>query len=147
MPMNVKDEIVASESYSLEFKRVPNGEREKYLKTVVAFRHDRYELPPDGLRELVINAFAHRNYFDHDAPVFVAVYDTRVEITSPGGLPRGQTAEKAISGCSKIRNKAIAEALSYMRYVEGWGGLAAVQTGLFDGEAPKLGMTVGEETR
>ena len=86
-----------------------------------AFRHDRYELPPDGLRELVVNAFAHRNYFDHDAPVFVAVYDTRVEITSPGGLPRGQTAEKAISGCSKIRNKAIAEALSYMRYVEGWG--------------------------
>ena len=86
-----------------------------------AFRHDRYELPPDGLRELVINAFAHRNYFDHDAPIFVAVYDTRVEITSPGGLPRGLTAEKAISGCSKIRNKAIAEALSYMRYVEGWG--------------------------
>ena len=200
--MNLKDEIVAGESYSLEFKRVPNEEREKYLKTVVAFangkggrilfgvandrtvvgipnerifaemdgivnsisdacapkinmgcyfkgafRHDRYELPPDGLRELVINAFAHRNYFDHDAPVFVAVYDTRVEITSPGGLPRGQTAEKAISGCSKIRNKAIAEALSYMRYVEGWGGLAAVQTGPFDGEAPKLGMTVGEETR
>ena len=73
------------------------------------------------MRELVINAFAHRNYFDHDAPIFVAVYDTRVEITSPGGLPRGLTAEKAISGCSKIRNKSLAEALSYMRYVEGWG--------------------------
>ena len=37
MPMNLKDEIVAGESYSLEFKRVPNEEREKYLKTVVAF--------------------------------------------------------------------------------------------------------------
>ena len=35
--MNLKDEIVAGESYSLEFKRVPNEEREKYLKTVVAF--------------------------------------------------------------------------------------------------------------
>ena len=34
MPMNLKDEIVAGESYSLEFKRVPNEEREKYLKTV-----------------------------------------------------------------------------------------------------------------
>ena len=34
--MNLKDEIVAGESYSLEFKRVPNEEREKYLKTVVA---------------------------------------------------------------------------------------------------------------
>ena len=35
--MNLKDEIVAGESYSLEFKRVPNEKREKYLKTVVAF--------------------------------------------------------------------------------------------------------------
>jgi len=97
------------------------------------FRRDRYELPPDGLRELVVNAFAHRNYFDHDAPVFVAVYDTRVEITSPGGLPRGLTPEKAISGCSKIRNKALAEALSYMRYVEGWGsGLLRVNEELAD---------------
>lgn len=84
-------------------------------------RSDIIDSTVDEMRELVINAFAHRNYFDHDAPIFIAVYDTRVEITSPGGLPRGLTAEKAISGCSKIRNKAIAEALSYMRYVEGWG--------------------------
>lgn len=35
--MTLKDEIVAGESYSLEFKRVPNEEREKHLKTVVAF--------------------------------------------------------------------------------------------------------------
>ena len=34
MAMNLKDEIVSGESYSLEFKRVPNEEREKYLKTV-----------------------------------------------------------------------------------------------------------------
>ena len=56
-----------------------------------AYRHDRYELPPDEMRELVINAFAHRSYLEHDAPVFIAIYDTRVEITSPGGLPRGCT--------------------------------------------------------
>ena len=50
-------------------------------------RRDLYELPPDALRELVVNAFAHRNYFEHDAPIFVAVYDTRVEITSPATTP------------------------------------------------------------
>lgn len=72
-----------------------------YFKGV--YRHDRYELPPDEMRELVINAFAHRSYIEHDAPVFIAVYDTRVEITSPGGLPRGQTVERAIAGFSKIR--------------------------------------------
>ena len=86
-----------------------------------AFRHDRYELPPDEMRELVINAFAHRSYLEHDAPVFLAVYDNRVEITSPGGLPRGQTADRALSGYSKIRNDVLAKALNYMRYIEEWG--------------------------
>ena len=35
--MNLKDEILGGESYTLEFKRVPNEDRIKYLKTVVAF--------------------------------------------------------------------------------------------------------------
>ena len=73
------------------------------------------------MRELVINAFAHRSYIEHDAPVFIAVYDTRVEITSPGGLPRGQTVERAIAGFSKIRNEMLAKALNYMRIIEEWG--------------------------
>lgn len=37
MAMNLKDEILGGESYSLEFKLVPNEDRIKYLKTVVAF--------------------------------------------------------------------------------------------------------------
>ena len=37
MAMNLKDEIIGGESYSLEFKLVPNEDRIKYLKTVVAF--------------------------------------------------------------------------------------------------------------
>ena len=39
--MNLKDEILAGESYSLEFKLVPNEDRVKYLKTVVAFANGR----------------------------------------------------------------------------------------------------------
>lgn len=101
------------------------------MKLVGAQRRDVYELPPDEMRELVVNAFAHRNYFDHEAPIFIAVYDTRVEITSPGTLPRGLTGEKALAGCSKIRNRTIAAALTYMRYVEGWGsGLLRVSASL-----------------
>lgn len=108
------------------------------MQIVGTQRRDVYELPPDELRELVVNAFAHRNYFDHEAPIFVAVYDTRVEITSPGNLPRGLTAEKALAGCSKVRNRAIASALTYMRYVEGWGsGLLRVSSSLVNsGLAP-----------
>ena len=98
-----------------------------------AYRHDRYELPPDEMRELVINAFAHRSYLDHEAPVFIAIYDNRVELTSPGGLPRGQTTERAVTGFSKIRNEALAKALSYMRLMEEWGsGLKRVNEVLSD---------------
>jgi len=94
-------------------------------------RRDLYELPPDALRELVVNAFAHRNYFEHNAPIYVAVYDTRVEITSPGGLPRGLSVEKALSGRSKIRNHALAEAFNYMKVIEEWGsGLRRVSNEL-----------------
>lgn len=94
-------------------------------------RRDLYELPPDALRELVVNAFVHRNWFERDAPIFVAVYDTKVEIVSPGGLPRGLTAEKALAGRSKIRNRALAEAFNYMKVIERWGsGLSRVSDDL-----------------
>ena len=69
----------------------------------------------------VSSLFAHRSYLEHDAPVFLAIYDNRVEITSPGGLPRGQTADRALAGYSKIRNDVLAKALNYMRYIEEWG--------------------------
>ena len=92
-----------------------------------------------GVRELVINAYAHRNYFDHNAPVFFAVYDDRVEIVSPGGLPRGLSVEEVLSGHSKIRNRVLAAALNYMHYIEEWGsGMLRVQNDLREYSHPGL---------
>ena len=51
----------------------------------------------------------------------VAVYDNRLEITSPGKLPMGQTMERMKEGYSKIRNEALAHAFSYMNLIEHWG--------------------------
>ena len=53
------------------------------------YRQDVYEIPPDAIRELIINAMVHRSYLDHGT-IQVAVYDNRLEITSPGKLPMGQ---------------------------------------------------------
>ena len=53
------------------------------------YRQDIYEIPPDAIRELIINAVVHRSYLDHGT-IQVAVYDNRLEITSPGKLPMGQ---------------------------------------------------------
>ena len=51
----------------------------------------------------------------------VAIYDDRLEITSPGRLKRGVTVQKMLDGCSDCRNEALALALSYMNYIEDWG--------------------------
>ena len=45
----------------------------------------------------------------------------RLEITSPGKLPMGQTLERMKEGYSKIRNEALVHAFSYMNLIEHWG--------------------------
>lgn len=84
------------------------------------YRRDIYEIPPDAIRELIVNAMVHRSYLDHGM-IQVAVYDNRLEITSPGKLPMGQTLERMKEGYSKIRNEALAHAFSYMNLIEHWG--------------------------
>ena len=84
------------------------------------YRQDVYEIPPDVIRELIVNAVVHRSYLDH-GNIQVALYDNRLEITSPGKLPMGQTLERMKEGYSKIRNEALAYAFAYMNLIEHWG--------------------------
>lgn len=65
------------------------------------YRQDIYEIPPEAIRELIINAAVHRSYLDH-GNIQVAIYDNRLEITSPGKLPMGQTLERMKEGYSQI---------------------------------------------
>ena len=82
---------------------------------------DVYELPLVSIREAICNAVFHRNYLE-PANVYVALYDDRLEINSPGGLLRDITIEDVKAGYSKVRNRGIADALVYMHEVENWGG-------------------------
>ena len=83
-------------------------------------RREQYELPPEAIREMIINAHCHRNFLEESC-IQVAVYDNRLEVTSPGGLYNGLTYEEVLNGHSKIRNKAIANIFSQMGLVEAWG--------------------------
>ena len=89
-------------------------------KFIGIYRQDIYEIPPDSIRELIVNAAVHRSYLDHNNTQ-IAVYDDRLEITSPGKLPMGQTIERMKKGYSRIRNEAIANAFAYMHLIEHWG--------------------------
>lgn len=84
------------------------------------YRQDIYELPPDSIRELIINAVMNCSFLQN-SHIQVAVYDDRLEITSPGGLLPGMTIERMKEGYSKIRNRALAHAFLYMNMIEAWG--------------------------
>lgn len=84
------------------------------------YRQDIYELPPDSIRELIVNAVMNCSYIQ-DSNIQVAIYDDRLEITSPGGLLPGVTSDLMKEGFSKIRNRSLANAFAYMNLVEAWG--------------------------
>lgn len=84
------------------------------------YRQDIYELPPDSIRELIINAVMNCSFLQNSR-IQVAIYEDRLEITSPGGLMPGVTLDKMKEGYSKIRNRALAHAFSYMNLIEAWG--------------------------
>ena len=80
------------------------------------YRQDIYELPPDSIRELIINAVMNCSFLQN-SHIQVAIYDDRLEITSPGGLMPGVTLTRMKEGYSKIRNRALAHAFSYMNLI------------------------------
>lgn len=90
-------------------------------------RKEAYELPVEAIREMIVNAHAHRNMTEESC-VQVAIYDDRLEVTSPGGLYNGLTFEEALQGHSKLRNRAIANVFSQIGLIEAWGtGLQRIQ--------------------
>jgi ATP-dependent DNA helicase RecG len=56
-------------------------------------RIDKLEYPIKAIREAIINALIHRNYFE-PADTRVVIFDDRIEIISPGPFPKGVTPEK-----------------------------------------------------
>lgn len=70
--------------------------------------------------KIIVNAVTHRSYLE-PGNVQVALYDARLEVTSPSMLLNGVTIEKIREEYSKVRNRAIANAFSYMKIIEEWG--------------------------
>ncbi len=86
------------------------------------FREDRFPIPLDAIREILLNAVMHRDYSQYSGHVAIVVLDDRVEIRSYGRLPNGVTL-KQLSGkhISKPTNPLIAGAFHRTGAVEVWG--------------------------
>ena len=79
-------------------------------------REERLELPESALREAVVNAIAHRDYRS-TANVQVYIFQDRVEIVTPGGLPPGMR-EEQLGSKSVPRNPLLFSMLYRMKLVE-----------------------------
>ena len=84
------------------------------------YREDIPEIPLNAIREIITNAVLHRSYSHEGSPIFVAVYDDRVEVTSPGMLPQGMTVEGMLSEHSNPRNVVLSRFFRDTHLSEGW---------------------------
>lgn len=73
-------------------------------------REREWDFPAPVIRELVVNAFAHRDW-TRNTDIEISVYSDRMEVVSPGALPNGMTVEKVISGQRVPRNNNIVNVL------------------------------------
>ena len=85
-------------------------------------REEHLDVPATALREALINALCHRDYDIYQCSIGIAIYDDRIEIESPGLLPRELT-PKTIKRSHKSypRNEIVATVLYQITYLEKWG--------------------------
>ncbi|MCU0463716.1 MAG: putative DNA binding domain-containing protein [Anaerolineae bacterium] len=83
-------------------------------------RTEQYEYPLEAVRELVVNAVAHRDYSIHGDGIRLYLFADRLEITSPGRLP-GPVTVANIRDERFSRNPALVQVLADMGYIERLG--------------------------
>jgi ATP-dependent DNA helicase RecG len=98
---------------------------EKYIQGIddVEYleRIRKYPYPVKALREAVMNATIHRDY-SSGTETYISVYPNHVEISNPGRLPAGWTADDLMKKHdSKSPNRIIANAFYDIGYIEKWG--------------------------
>ncbi|HHN47443.1 MAG TPA: ATP-dependent DNA helicase, partial [Bacteroidales bacterium] len=110
---------------------------------VSVYRKDRWEYPVFAVREAIRNAIIHRDYSMTGQDIKIAVFDNRIEITSPGKLSPSIDYDDMESGQSEIRNKTLAPVFKMLGIIEKWGnGLKLIANELR--KYPDIGLTWNE---
>ena len=79
------------------------------------------KIPEAAFREAIANALIHR-VWDVNSHVRVSMFDDKVEVVSPGGLPSGITEDEYLSGkLSILRNRNLANVFYRLGFVEIFG--------------------------
>ncbi len=85
-------------------------------------RVDRPLIPPDAMREILVNALIHRDYAVSGGAISLAIFDDRVEVWSAGTFPSGITPAALTRDHPSVqRNPIIAEVFHRTGLIERWG--------------------------
>jgi len=86
-----------------------------------AEREEKYEYPPDAIREAIVNAICHRDY-ETSSNVQVRVFNDRIEVLGCGSLPEPLTPEDLKKKHKSIlRNPLIGNCFFLIKFIEKWG--------------------------
>ncbi len=106
----------AEETYKFILRHISQGASYKGV-----YRKDRWEYPVIAIREVIRNAVIHRDYSLGGKDIKVAIFDDKIEITSPGKLMPTVDFDDMEAGQSDIRNKVLAPVFKKLGIIEQWG--------------------------
>lgn len=99
-------------------------------------RKETWEIPLSVFKESIINALAHRDYYEQGASIMIEMYDDRVEITNPGDLP--SVVARNFGRRSLSRNPLIFGLFTRMHLVEHVGsGIPRMRKDMLDAGLPE----------
>ena len=119
----------------------------EYVITGKPRREEIPDYPEPALREAIVNAVCHRDYFEKRCHVVVEIFSNRVEIYNPGGLPSGLDPKK-FGTKSVPRNLLIASMLHRVNYIEQAGtGIGRIKKALANHKKKvKLDIQYGDDS-
>ncbi len=103
--------------------------------------------PQRALQEAVVNAIVHRDY-ESDQPVRVTVFSDRIEINSPGPLPRAIDHKRFVQGKAAPywRNQSLAYFFNKLQLAQAEGqGIATILRTMHDSGCPDPIFQIGDE--
>lgn len=93
----------------------------KYEEIVASERVEKEHIPEKAFREVLANALVHRTW-DVKAHIKVSMFEDRIELTSPGGLPIGISEKEYLNGqISQLRNPILGNVFFRLKYIEMFG--------------------------
>lgn len=93
----------------------------KYEQILGSERIEKELIPEKAFRETIANALIHRTW-DVNSNIRISMYENKIEVSSPGGLPSGISEKEYLNGqISQLRNPILANIFFRLKYIEMFG--------------------------